>query len=84
MGKMVSGIVLAVALLAPISIARAAEVQQLYTNNMFASASWSDGAGTFTSVLVTRLKGKDAGKMIIHFTSNDEFERIVSFLRKAS
>jgi len=61
MGKMVSGIVLAVALLAPISIARAAEVQQLYTNNMFASASWSDGAGTFTSVLVTRMKGKDAG-----------------------
>lgn len=31
-----------------------------------------------------RLKGKDAGKMIIHFSSNDEFERIVGFLRKAS
>lgn len=31
-----------------------------------------------------RLKGKDAGKMVIHFTSNDEFERIVGFLRKAS
>lgn len=31
-----------------------------------------------------RLKGKDAGKMIIHFASNDEFERIVGFLRKAS
>jgi ParB family chromosome partitioning protein len=31
-----------------------------------------------------RLKGKDAGKMIIHFGSNDEFERIVGFLRKAS
>lgn len=31
-----------------------------------------------------RLKGKDAGRMIIHFGSNDEFERIVGFLRKAS
>ncbi|MBI3865578.1 MAG: ParB/RepB/Spo0J family partition protein [Planctomycetia bacterium] len=31
-----------------------------------------------------RLKGKDSGKMVIHFTSNDEFDRIVGFLRKAS
>jgi ParB family chromosome partitioning protein len=31
-----------------------------------------------------RLKGKDAGRMIIHFGSNAEFERIVGFLRKAS
>ena len=31
-----------------------------------------------------KLKGKDAGKMIIHFSSNDEFERIVQFLRKAA
>lgn len=31
-----------------------------------------------------RLKGKDAGRMIIHFSSNAEFERIVGFLRKAS
>jgi ParB family chromosome partitioning protein len=31
-----------------------------------------------------RLKGKNAGKVIVHFTSNDEFERIVGFLRKAS
>lgn len=31
-----------------------------------------------------RMRGKDAGKMIIHFGSNDEFERIVSHLRKAS
>lgn len=30
-----------------------------------------------------KLKGKDAGKMIIHFNSNDEFERIVQQLRKA-
>lgn len=31
-----------------------------------------------------RLKAKDAGKVIIHFSSNDEFERIAGFLRKAS
>ncbi|HXU06903.1 MAG TPA: hypothetical protein VN903_38385 [Polyangia bacterium] len=53
--------VLAAVVLAPFSIARAAEIQHLYTNNMFASASSDDGAGTFTSVLVTRSKGKGAG-----------------------
>jgi ParB family chromosome partitioning protein len=31
-----------------------------------------------------RLKGKNSGKVIVHFTSNDEFEKIVGFLRKAS
>src|SRR5262249_12107568 len=31
-----------------------------------------------------RLKGKESGRVIVHFSSNDEFERIVSFLRKAS
>ena len=31
-----------------------------------------------------KLSGKNAGKMIIHFSSNDEFEKIVSHLRKAS
>ena len=31
-----------------------------------------------------RVKGKDAGRMIVHFTSNTEYERIVGFLRKAS
>jgi ParB family chromosome partitioning protein len=31
-----------------------------------------------------RLKGKESGRVIVHFTSNDEFERIVGFLRKAS
>lgn len=31
-----------------------------------------------------RLKGKDSGKMVIHFTSNVEFDRIVGFLKKAS
>lgn len=31
-----------------------------------------------------RMKGKDSGKMIIHFTSNDEFERVVGQLRKSA
>ncbi|MCA9095887.1 MAG: ParB/RepB/Spo0J family partition protein [Planctomycetaceae bacterium] len=30
-----------------------------------------------------KLKGKDAGRMIIHFNSTDEFDRIVQHLRKA-
>lgn len=30
-----------------------------------------------------KLKGKDAGKMVIHFNSSDEFDRIVQHLRKA-
>ena len=29
-------------------------------------------------------KGKDSGKLLIHFASNEEFERIAGFLRKAS
>jgi ParB family chromosome partitioning protein len=31
-----------------------------------------------------QMKSKDAGKLIVHFNSNDEFERIVGHLRKAS
>jgi ParB family chromosome partitioning protein len=31
-----------------------------------------------------RLKGKESGRLIVHFNSNDEFERVVGFLRKAS
>lgn len=30
-----------------------------------------------------RMKGKDAGRLIVHFSSNDEFERIVAVLRRA-
>jgi ParB family chromosome partitioning protein len=30
-----------------------------------------------------KMKGKDAGRMVIHFNSNDEFERVVQQLRKA-
>jgi ParB family chromosome partitioning protein len=31
-----------------------------------------------------RLKGKESGRLTVHFSSNDEFLRIVGFLRKAS
>lgn len=31
-----------------------------------------------------QMKSKDAGKLVVHFGSNDEFERIVGHLRKAS
>jgi ParB family chromosome partitioning protein len=31
-----------------------------------------------------RLKGKESGRLIVHFSSHDEFERVVGFLRKAS
>ena len=31
-----------------------------------------------------KMKGKDAGKVIVHFSSHDEFERILQFLRKAA
>lgn len=31
-----------------------------------------------------RLKGKESGRLIVYFSSNDEFERVVGFLRKAS
>lgn len=31
-----------------------------------------------------KVKGKDAGKIILHFTNNDEFERIVRQIRRAA
>ena len=31
-----------------------------------------------------QMKSKDAGKLIVHFASNEEFEKIVGHLRKAS
>jgi ParB family chromosome partitioning protein len=31
-----------------------------------------------------KLKGKDSGRLVIHFGSNAEFDRVVGFLRKAS
>jgi ParB family transcriptional regulator, chromosome partitioning protein len=40
-----------------------------------------DALGTKVEI---KLKSKDAGRMIIHFSSNDEFERIVGFLKKVA
>src|SRR5437763_4134098 len=56
--RRISGLVLAASLLLPVSLARAAEVVQLYSNNLFASANSTDATGTTTSVNVTREKGK--------------------------
>lgn len=59
--RKISGVVLLVSLLLPLSLARAAEVTQLYTNNLFAIATSNDDAtGTSTQVVVTRQKGKGA------------------------
>ena len=57
MQKKIAGLVLAVSLIAPLAVARAAEVQNLTTNNLFAGANLTDGETT-TSVFVTREKGK--------------------------
>ena len=59
--KRISGLVLMVSLLLPLSLAHATEVTQLYTNNLFATANSTDDATqTSTSVFVTREKGKGA------------------------
>jgi len=55
--KKSAGLVLAVSLIAPLSVARAAEVTNLLTNNLFAGANSTVGETT-TSVFVTREKGK--------------------------
>ena len=57
MQKKIAGLVLAVSLIAPLAVARAAEVQNLTTNNLFAGANLNVG-DTTTSVFVTREKGK--------------------------
>jgi ParB family chromosome partitioning protein len=31
-----------------------------------------------------RLQGKQSGRLIVHFASNDEFERVIGFLKRAS
>ncbi len=56
--RRISGLVLAASLLLPLSLAHAAEVTQIYTNNLFADANSTDDAGVSTSVDVTREKGK--------------------------
>lgn len=40
-----------------------------------------DALGTKVEI---KLKAKDAGKLIVHFSSNDEFERIVGFLKRVA
>lgn len=57
MQKKIAGLVLAVSLIAPLGAARAAEVTNLLTNNLFAGANSTVGETT-TSVFVTREKGK--------------------------
>lgn len=61
MQKKIAGLVLAVSLMAPLAVARAAEVTNLLTNNLFAGANSTSADGlTTTSVFVTREKGKGA------------------------
>lgn len=58
MGK-ISGLALVASLFLPLSLAHAAEVTQLYTNNLFAVATSNDDATqTTTQVFVARTKGK--------------------------
>jgi hypothetical protein len=58
--RRISGLVLVASLFLPLSLAHAAEVTQLYTNNLFATANATDATGTSTQVAVTRVKGKGA------------------------
>ena len=60
--RMISGAALVASLLAPLSLAHAAEVTRLPANNMFANAVSDDPAtGTSTGVFVTREKGNKGG-----------------------
>ena len=59
--RRIAGLVLVVSLFVPLSLAHAAEVTQLYTNNLFAVATSNDDATqTSTQVFVARVKGKGA------------------------
>ena len=59
MNKTIAGLILAVSLIAPLAVARAAEVTHISSNNLFAGANSTDEATqTTTSVFVTREKGK--------------------------
>ena len=58
MHKTMAGLILAASLIAPLAVARAAEVTHIQTNNLFAGANSTDEATqTTTSVFVTREKG---------------------------
>jgi hypothetical protein len=61
MHKKIAGLVLAVALIAPLAVAHAAEVTHISSNNLFAGANSEDPiTHGVTSVFVTREKGKGA------------------------
>jgi hypothetical protein len=66
------GLVLGAVLL-PLSVAHAAEVTVLYTNNQFANAVSTDAAGNTTGVFVTRVKGKGEPVDSIFVIASDAF-----------
>ena len=71
--RRISGLVLAASLLLPVSSASAAEVTHIYTNNQFANATSTDGAGNTIGVFVTREKGKGAPRDSIAVIVSDAF-----------
>jgi hypothetical protein len=59
--RRISGLVLAACFLLPVSLARAAEVTQIYSNNLFADANTFDPTTNVSiGVSVSRVKGKGA------------------------
>lgn len=59
--RRISGLVLAASLVLPVSLAHAADVAQIYSNNQFANANSTDpDTGATTGIFVTRVKGKGA------------------------
>ena len=71
--RRISGLVLAASLLLPVSLARAAEVTQLYSNNLFADAVSTDESGNTIGIFVTREKGKGAPRDSISINFSDAF-----------
>jgi hypothetical protein len=83
--RRISGLVLAASLLLPVSLARAAEVTHLYTNNQFANAtSFDPVTGASTGIFVTREKGKGAPRdsIFIIISGPDGFSLISGTLPK--
>jgi len=85
MRKKISGLVVALgAVLLPLSLAHAAEVTQIYTNNLFANANFTDADGKTTSVTVSREKGKGApvDTINVSISGPDGFGSITGILPK--
>jgi len=83
--RRISGLVLAASLVLPVSLANAAEVTQLYTNNQFANAISTDPVtGATTGIFVTREKGKGAPRdsIFIIVSGPDGFALISGALPK--